>query len=114
MSVANPYFIAAAPAAETEDLGYGLFGLLRGVGYSREWARDISERVYLLTGYNDTKAILTVDAGVLADALNFSGFQRRRLLWRISEYQEAVNAGQTDQQYINHVRARSHHRARTC
>lgn len=121
--LANPYFITSAPVAapaagpRTADVGSGVFSLfdfLLAMGYSGEFARDMVRRVHLLTGRDDPKALLTVDVDVLADALDLPAFMRKMLKRHISEFREAVIAGQTAQQFINHLRARSAHLLRTC
>jgi hypothetical protein len=120
--LANQYFITSAPVAapaagpRTADVGSGvfsLFDLLLDMGYSRD-AHDIVRRVHLITGRDDPKALLAVDVDVLADALDLPAFKRQMLKRHISEFREAVIAGQTAQQFINHLRARSAHLGRTC
>ncbi len=121
--LANPYFIASAPAAgpaavkehpRTADVGSRLFRFLRDIGYGHQSPRDIARQVYLLTGRDDPEALLAVDVDVLADALDLPAFKRQMLKRHISEFREAVIAGQTAQQFINHLRDRSGHLGRTC
>jgi hypothetical protein len=101
----NPYAVGNAGATEDTRPALNLCGVLARTGYTREFAEKIAVMAKDLTGRDDAWSLLAVDADLLADRLDFHGFQRRRLKEQISEMQQAKDALLTPEEYVRVVRA---------
>jgi hypothetical protein len=101
----NPYAVRNAGATEDTRPALNLCGVLARTGYTREFAEKIAAMAKDLTGRDDPWSLLAVDADLLADRLDFHGFQRRRLKQQISEMQQAKDALLTPEEYVRVVRA---------
>jgi hypothetical protein len=85
---------------EVDDKSMCAYGVLRGSGYTHDFAMKIAFKTAILTGRDDGESLLTVDADMLADELHFVGFQRRRLKKILTYLQEANRAGKTPAQAL--------------
>jgi hypothetical protein len=79
--------------------------VLARTGYTRAFAEKIAAMAKDLTGRDDAWSLLAVDADLLADRLDFHGFQRRRLKLHISQMQEAKDTLLTPEAYVRVVLA---------
>ena len=101
----NLYAVGNAGATEHTRPALNLCGVLARTGYTREFAEKIAAMAKDLTGRDDVWSLLAVDADLLADRLDFHGFQRRLLKQHISQMQEAKDALLTPEEYVRVVLA---------